>query len=219
MKANNAPNVSDLARWIDIQLSTIIEGISAGYTLGNYNSVWIDKGATVFNVSLANGETVEIDSDNYHTAEEIANAIIATLNTNTPSTMNAKEKYNYLEAVTADVLNYIDENNITVTSENRNEIEQQLNDELFVCDSVTGNASGSYTFNTWQAEENLCHNLDLLAEACEEYGSDATKLLSDGAEACDVTIRCYLLGQAISAALDKVETEEEGEEPEEDTEA
>lgn len=93
MKTNNTPNVSDLARWIDLQLSTIIEGISAGYTLGNYNSVWIDKGATVFNVSLANGETVEIDSDNYNTAEEIANAIISTLNhTNTP--LNHERKRN-----------------------------------------------------------------------------------------------------------------------------
>ena len=90
MKTNTTPNVSDLARWIDLQLSTIMEGVSSGYTLGNYNSVWIDKGATVFNVSLANGETVEIDSDNYNTAEEIANAIISTLN-NTPTTMNAKE--------------------------------------------------------------------------------------------------------------------------------
>lgn len=90
MKTNNTPNVSDLARWIDLQLSTIIEGVSAGYTLGNYNSVWIDKGATVFNVSLANGETVEIDSDNYNSAEEIATAIISTLN-NTPATMNANE--------------------------------------------------------------------------------------------------------------------------------
>lgn len=126
--------------------------------------------------------------------------------------------YNYLEAVTADVLSYINENDITVTSENRNEIEQQLNDDLWTVDSVTGNASGSYTFSTWQAEENLCHNLGLLAEACKEFGSDAAKLLNDGAEACDVTIRCYLLNQAISAALDEVETEEEEEEPEEDTE-
>lgn len=121
------------------------------------------------------------------------------------------EKYNYLEAVTADVLNYIDENDITVTSENRNEIEQQLNEDLWVVDSVTGNASGSYTFNSWRAEENICHNLDLLAEACEEFGSDAAKLLNDGAEACDVTIRCYLLNRAITAALDEVKTKEEEE--------
>lgn len=133
--------------------------------------------------------------------------------------MNANEKYNYLEAVTADVIDYISENNITVTTENRDEVEQQLNDDLWAVDSVTGNASGSYTFSTWQAEENLCHNLDLLEEACEEFGSDVAELLNDGAEACDVTIRCYLLGQAISAALDEVETEEEEEEPEEDTEA
>ena len=121
------------------------------------------------------------------------------------------EKYNYLEAVTADVLNYIDENDITVTSENRNEIEQQLNEDLWVVDSVTGNASGSYTFNSWRAEENICHNLDLLAEACEEFGSDAAKLLNDGAEACDVTIRWYLLNRAITAALDEVKTKEEEE--------
>ena len=85
----NTPNVSDLTRWIDLHLSTITEGVSSGYTLGNCNSVWIDKGATVFNVSLANGETVEIDSDNYSTAEEIA-AKISTLNI-TPSIMSANE--------------------------------------------------------------------------------------------------------------------------------
>ena len=85
---NNTPNVSDLARWIDLQLSTITEGISSGYTLGNYNSVWIDKSSTVFNVSLANGETVEIDSDKYNTAEEIATAILSALNETTPPTKN-----------------------------------------------------------------------------------------------------------------------------------
>ena len=91
MKTNTLPDVLDLSRWIDLQLSTITEGVSAGYTLGNYNSVWIDKGATVFNVSLANGDTVEIDSDNYNTAEEIATAIISTLN-NTPVTLSGAEE-------------------------------------------------------------------------------------------------------------------------------
>lgn len=91
MKTANTPNVSDLSHWIDLQLSTITEGVSSGYTLGNGNTVWIDKGATVFNVSLANGETVDIDSDNYRTAEEIATAIISTLN-NTPA-MTPNEIY------------------------------------------------------------------------------------------------------------------------------
>lgn len=79
------------------------------------------------------------------------------------------EKYNYFEAVKADVLDYINENEIKVTTSNRDDIEQQLNDDLFCNDSVTGNASGSYTFNTWQAEENICHNLDLLGEALKEF--------------------------------------------------
>lgn len=114
------------------------------------------------------------------------------------------ERYDYLEAVKEDVLDYINENGITVNSENRDEIEEQLNDDLFCCDSVTGNASGSYTFNAWEAEENLCHNLDLLGEACEEFGSNMD-ILKDGAEACDVTIRCYLLNQAIREVLDEIE--------------
>lgn len=61
--------------------------------------------------------------------------------------------YDYLENVKEDVRNYIEENKIVVTSSNREEVEQELNDTLFVNDSVTGNASGSYTFSTWQAEE------------------------------------------------------------------
>lgn len=110
------------------------------------------------------------------------------------------ERYDYLEAVKEDVLNYINENDIVVTSENR----EDLNDTLFTYDSVTGNASGSYTFNAWEAEEYLCHNWDLLVEALTEFGSDMS-YLERGAEACDVTIRCYLLGQAISEALDEIE--------------
>lgn len=111
--------------------------------------------------------------------------------------------YNYFEAVKNDVKTWIIDNNLTVTAENREEIEQQLNDDLFVCDSVTGNGSGSYTFSTWQAEENLCHNWDLLAEALAEFCCDVD-FLKKGAEACDVTIRCYLLGSAISEVLDEI---------------
>lgn len=119
--------------------------------------------------------------------------------------------YDYLENVKEDVRNYIEENEIVVTSSNREEVEQELNDTLFVNDSVTGNASGSYTFSAWQAEENLCHNFELLTEALAEFGCDLS-YLEKGAEACDVTIRCYLLGQAISGVLDEIEIENETEE-------
>lgn len=78
---------------------------------------------------------------------------------------------------------------------------------MFAYDGVTGNASGSYTFNLWEAEENLCHNWELLCESLTEFGYDMS-YLENGPEACDVTIRCYLLGQAISEVLDEMETEE-----------
>lgn len=116
--------------------------------------------------------------------------------------------YNYLEAVTSDILDYIKEEiNLDEWKGNREGLEEKLNDELWTVDSVTGNASGSYTFNTWEAEENLAHNWDLLAEALDEFGQDGTDVLRQGAEAMDVTIRCYLLGQAIAEALDELEEE------------
>lgn len=106
------------------------------------------------------------------------------------------EKYDYLSAVESDVREYI-ENNVNFHDySDLDEMKEDLNEKLFIDDSVTGNASGSYTFNAWKAEEYLCHNLDLLAEANEEFGG-SSDILSDGAEMCDVTIRCYLLWQAI----------------------
>ena len=121
------------------------------------------------------------------------------------------EKYNYRNAVKNDVIEYIKENftteEIKEHLETREDWEQTLNDELWVVDSVTGNASGSYTFSTYQAEENLCHNLDLLQEALNEFGDHTSRAFEKGAEYCDVTIRCYLLYGAISEALDEIETE------------
>lgn len=130
--------------------------------------------------------------------------------------------YNYYEAVKDDVREYIEnEINLNEWKGNREGLEEKLNDDLWTCDSVTGNASGSYTFNAWEAEENLCHNLDLLEEALDEFGSDKGYLLENGAEAADVTIRCYLLGSTIAEVLDELEDEltEDEEEDEEGEEA
>ena len=117
------------------------------------------------------------------------------------------EGYNYLENVTADAKTAILENMDMWEWHNREELEENANDWLWVDDSVTGNASGSYTFSTWKAEENLCHNMDELEDACDEFGQDIGEAVKQGAEYCDVTIRCYLLGQAISDALDELEEE------------
>lgn len=54
----------------------------------------------------------------------------------------------------------------------------------------------------------MSHNWDLLAEALENFGQDGTDILKQGAEAMDVTIRCYLLGQAIAEVLEEDDIEE-----------
>ena len=121
-------------------------------------------------------------------------------------------EYDYRETVRNDVIEQVKdgykENSLRLyKEEGREALEQYLNDELWIDDQVTGNGSGSYTFNTWEAEENLCHNMDLLAEACDEFGQDVGEAVKRGAEYCDVTIRCYLLGSAISEAIDELEAE------------
>ena len=117
------------------------------------------------------------------------------------------EKYDYLEVVTNDAKTAIFENMNDWNFSDREELEEIANDNLWTNDSVTGNASGSYTCNAWEAEENLCHNMDELEEACNEFGQDMGEAVKQGAEYCDVTIRCYLLSQAISAAIDELEEE------------
>ena len=114
--------------------------------------------------------------------------------------------YNYLENIKADVKEYIDNEINLKEFSDREELEEKLNEDLWTCDSVTGNASGSYYCNSWKAEEALAHNWDLLAEAMKEFGCEVD-LLEKGAEWADVTIRCYLLGQAIGEVLDEMEEE------------
>lgn len=124
--------------------------------------------------------------------------------------------YDYYEAMREDVREYI-ENEIDFSEfDSMEELEEKLNEDLWTVDSVTGNGSGSYTFDTYEAEENICHNLDLLAEALEEFGGGCD-ILKDGAEAADVTIRCYLLGAIIAEVLPEFEDDfNEAHEDEED---
>lgn len=115
------------------------------------------------------------------------------------------EKYDYLEAVTNDVRDYIDNEIDYKDFDSLDDLREYLNDRLWDCDSVTGNGSGSYTCNTYYAEEFLCHNWYLLEEACDVFGLEIGYEFGRGPESCDVTIRCYLLDQAIEAALQEIE--------------
>lgn len=119
--------------------------------------------------------------------------------------------YNYLENMVEDIKDAIPEHMTEeeLASLPRHKIEEKLLDELWIDDSVTGNGSGSYTFNRAEAEEYVNDNSDLLREAISEFCVDsetvAEKFLEADYEYFDVTIRCYLLGQAITEALDEME--------------
>lgn len=115
------------------------------------------------------------------------------------------ERYDYYRAVEHDVLDYIHENlESSDWLNNRGGLEKHLNDVLWMEDSVTGNASGSYWCNTWRAEEALCHNTDLLGKALDFFWRAPD--WSDP-ESMDVSIRCYILDEAVGLVLDYLEND------------
>lgn len=120
-------------------------------------------------------------------------------------------KYNYLESIKADIKTYLeDEFEYRYSDcEDKDELQEALNDDLFAEDSVTGNASGSYTFCRETAKEYVTENMEecieALKEFCVESETIAEKFLSEDWEYFDVTIRCYLLGQAISEVLEEID--------------
>jgi len=110
----------------------------------------------------------------------------------------------YIEDIAAAVLQYCSDNPETIAeADDLEELADLLNEKCWDNDGVTGNASGSYTFSRWEAENNIAHNLDTLVEACGEFGQDIGEAIRKGAEYCDVTIRCYLLGEAVALAIDR----------------
>ena len=111
--------------------------------------------------------------------------------------------YNYLEAMKDDILDYCSDNSIDLETYDLD----ALHDELWTEDSVTGNASGSYTFNRWTARDYVLSNWDLLDKAVTELGIEGQvwdKMHEEDWEYLDVTIRCYLLYQAINEAKDAI---------------
>jgi hypothetical protein len=120
--------------------------------------------------------------------------------------------FNYNEAVKADVLDYIRDNytaeEIAEKLEDKDSFAEELNDELWTEDSVTGNGSGSYTFNTWKAKEFVFDDPETVQEALKEFCVDAEtvaeKFLYEDWEYFDVTARCYCLSGAIYEALEEL---------------
>lgn len=122
---------------------------------------------------------------------------------------------NYVEAVTEDAAQYICDNytaeEIAEAMADRDEFAERLNDEMWVADEVTGNASGSYTFDRLKAREYVLADTDTVREALREFGTEADtiaeKFLYGEWEYFDVTARCYVLGQAIDMALNIIEAD------------
>ena len=115
--------------------------------------------------------------------------------------------YNYREEIKKDIREYIEENEGLKGLSDKDEAFEKLNEELWIADSVTGNASGSYTFNRATSEEYVKDNLNLCIDACEEFGVDSKsfgqKVYDEEWEYLDVTIRCYLLGECLSTVLEE----------------
>lgn len=108
--------------------------------------------------------------------------------------------YNYRQAIEEDILQYLNNNYKRTGNKLTEDEKQKLYDTLRIEDSVTWNASGSYTFNTYKAQENLLGNRELLRETVWEFSIDITEHYDDY-EYLDVSIRCYLLGECLENAL------------------
>lgn len=74
-------------------------------------------------------------------------------------------------------------------------------DNLFVDDSVTGNGSGSYTFNAFKARENVSEAIfdDRIVRALDNICCDAEQIMdyvrNNDPESIDVCIRCAMLDE------------------------
>lgn len=119
--------------------------------------------------------------------------------------------YSYPENVKNDIKDYINDELDTGTFgllvQGHEETIEDLRDDLFNEDSVTGNASGSYTMNTLKAEENLVGNWDLLEEAINEFDLHVNPI-KKGAEWCDSLIRCYLVDWCFTEAIKEITKQE-----------
>lgn len=95
----------------------------------------------------------------------------------------------YQEEVKSDAMDAIKENL------EYNDSWDEMYDSLFIDDSVTGNASGSYYCNSYKAAEAVS-GIIFDSEAVDEFkaaGYDGIPT-EEGAETCDVIARCICLG-------------------------
>lgn len=119
-------------------------------------------------------------------------------------------RYDYYVAMQNDIRQYITDNvDLTEWVGNREGLETVLCDELWTEDSVTGNGSGSYTFDRQTAKEYVTDNVNLVGTFVHEFGCTADEVTrhfyNEDWEWFDVSIRCYLLTSVVGDVLDAME--------------
>ena len=118
------------------------------------------------------------------------------------------EKYDYRQALINDIKQYIQDNPYQLADPFiTDNLEEYWYDILWAEDCITGNGGDWYDTEE-KCAEYICHNMDLIYEAAEEYGIDDMKTLRKYYESqslaryFDCTIRCYLLGECLQQALE-----------------
>ena len=119
--------------------------------------------------------------------------------------------YNYRECVKADVKEWIEDNKEQIEGLDRSDAYEFIYDSCWVDDSVTGNASGSYTFSRYEARHNFYEDIDseeYLEHMVDDGFADpmevGKKIIASDYEWLDVLIRCWLLSDAVSEVLDDI---------------
>lgn len=96
----------------------------------------------------------------------------------------------YMAQVQGDAVTFIDDNYRNYSNYG------ELYDAMFIDDSVTGNGSGSYTFNAYAAEENVKDLLfdDAFAHTARCMGYPVSDIWGvESGETIDVMARCFAL--------------------------
>ena len=119
--------------------------------------------------------------------------------------------YDYRKAIKTDVQEWIADNETEVEGLDRQTCFEFVYDSCWISDSVTGNASGSYTMSRWEARQNFFEDVDsddYVAEMIEdgfltreELGG---KISESNWEWLDVSIRCWLLNQIVTEVMDEM---------------
>ena len=123
----------------------------------------------------------------------------------------------YKEELKMDIKTWIEDNkdyifDIEDYANDTDSFVEFLNETLWICDEVTGNASGSYTFNRNEAKEKVIENMEEVHEALTEFCYESDEIgkmfINEEWEKIDVITRCYFLNSAIWEVIEEENIDE-----------